>query len=682
MMMVSVSFSASICNISISSYISQNYPNAVLFSSSEYKSSTIVDNSSITCSTPSSLIFDLYDKGSYKILNFTQMTYIKKSAYGGGDYYVDSTQVIGSYYICSDSSKKYDFSTSTCKAYTPTPICTADQDLVAGICVPKCPSGQSVGTDGRCAGACSSGSHWDYNATVPACAGDIKYGEKLLHDSGAYHVLFADGALMYCRTDGKCTTTNLEGNVIDNRWYEGSIPPAPNVYTDLFNDALTITGNLIGKTLQFAGYTVGLSASGAGLLMSDNPVTGALNPGVLAGAGLVSLGNLLVSDSEKILMTPKQNEPMNVKIVTNSSSSSDSFDSVSSKTPSDGTPVFSQNGLYTYKQITDANLKTVWDTAAGVGTLPPNSLVRGSDIIYPTNNPNTAIINSPTQVEIIKTNPDNTAQSVVINKSDLANTAKNGTDLPYVAKDYAAPQINNNGTVTQPTTSTPSSTSPKTNDTVSTNPKTGDTTTQNAANASGVATTSDGKSIDLSGVKGSIDQLGKQLEKGNGLLEKGNGLLEKGNSLAEAGNGILNGIKSDTGSMRGSLNDIKDLMSQSSDGLSEHEWTNGIPTDYSVFETWKDTWNNLKTSYDSVSSKGDELLGIVNGDSLTLDLPKGSVQQCPYNGSLDFVFAQIPLSFDLCAVFFPLRAVFYTMFYLFFVFKILFASLKTLMRMA
>ena len=217
---------------------------------------------------------------------------------------------------------------------------------------------------------------------------------------------------------------------------------------------------------------------------------------------------------------------------------------------------------------------------------------------------------------------------------------------------------------------------------MSTNPITGETQTQNAANASGVANMSDGKSIDLSGIKGSIDQLGKQLEKGNGLLEKANGLLE-------AGNGILNGIKGDTGSMKGSLNGIQGslngilgLMSQSSDGLSEQEWSNGIPTDYSVFETWKEAWNNLKGDFDSVATKGNELNELVSGGKLVLNLPKGSVQQCPYNGSIDLVFAVVPLSFDFCTVLSPFRPVFYTMFYLFFVFTILFTSLKTLMRMA
>lgn len=554
---------------------------------------------------------------------------------------------------------------------TPPITCTADQDLVAGICVPKCPSGQTVGTDGRCSAPCSTGSHWDYNATVPSCVGDIKYGEKIQMDSGSYYVSFYDGALMYCRTDGKCTTMDQNGNVIDNRWYEGSIPSAPNVYTDLFNDALTLTGNLVGKTLQFAGYTLGLSSSGGGLLLDNTGVLGAINPGVITGAGLVTLGNLLVSDSEKIVMTPKDNSPMNVNIVTNSSTPSDSFDSVSSKTPADGSPVFSQNGLYTYKQITDANLKTVWDTAAGVGTLPPNSLVRGSDIIYPSNNPNTAIINSPTQVEIIKTNPDNTAQSVVINKTDLANTAKNGTDLPYVAKDYAAPQINNNGTVTQPVTSTPSATSPKTNNSTSTNPTTGQTTTQNAANASGVANTSDGKSIDLSGVKGSIDQLGNQ--------------LNKLNSSSEAGNGILNGIKSDTGSMKGSLNGISDSFDSIKSLLNDTDvptTSHSIPKDTSAadWNSWKSTWENAKSSFDGVSSQIDEFSSLFQ-NGFTLNLVNSNITQCPYDLTLDLVFIQVPISFDFCQVFSPLRNVIYTFFYLLFSFYIISFSVKMFLRM-
>lgn len=603
------------------------------------------------------------------------------------------TGAIPPYYGC-DIQYKYAVVSSTSP-------CSSNQTLTNGQCVnnvPTCNADQILDTaTNTCKPKCVTGSHYD--ATLKICSSDFEQDDKYTFENGNFIVYWADGAETYCDvSEEKCITHDKNFKVIPNRYLNPELAPDGTIaHGGLVPNSLPVSSwgsavydtlgkplvNAAGFVLQALGTYIAIEATGSGSYLVNPTGLNSINPFAVLGAGLFTLGSAMVTPDEVVVATPTNTDNgVKVNVSTNSGVSFDSLSSVSSSTPQNGTPAFSPNGIYTYKQITDANLKTVWDTAGGVGKLPPTALVLGSDIIYPTNNPNTAIINSPTQIEIVKTSPDNTAQSVVINKADLANTASSGTDLPYAVKDYKAPVINNDGTVTQPITSTPSSISPTTGNNMSTDPITGETKTQNAANASGVANMSDGKSIDLSGIKGSIDQLGKQLEKGNGLLEKANGLLE-------TGNGILNGIKSDTGSMKGSLNSIqgslsgiKDLMSQSSDGLSESEWSNGIPTDYSVFETWKEAWNNLKGDFDSVTTKGNELNELVSGGKLVLNLPKGSVQQCPYNGSIDLVFAVVPLSFDFCTVLSPFRPVFYTMFYLFFVFTILFASLKTLMRMA
>ena len=435
--------------------------------------------------------------------------------------------------------------------------------------------------------------------------------------------------------------------------------------------------NAAGFVLQALGTYIAIEATGSGSYLVNPTGLNSINPFAVLGAGLFTLGSAMVTPDEVVVATPTNTDNgVKVNVSSNSGVSFDSLSAVSSSTPENGTPAFSPNGIYTYKQITDANLKTVWDSAGGVGKLPPTALVLGSDIIYPTKNPNTAIINSPTQIEVVKTSPDNTAQSVVVNKADLANTASSGTDLPYTVKDYKAPVINNDGTVTQPITSTPSSISPTTGNNTSTNPTTGQTTTANAANASGVANMSDGKSIDLSGVKGSIDQLGKQLEKGNGLLEKSN-------SLAEAGNGILNGIKSDTGSMKNSLNDIKGLMDKFSDGDDVPTTSHNIPKDTSAgdWNSWSATWQNAKSSFDGVSTQISEFSSLFE-NGFTVNLINTNVQQCPYNATLDLVFSQIPISFDLCIVFSPLRNVIYTFFYLLFCSFILSFSIKTFLRIS
>jgi len=552
---------------------------------------------------------------------------------------------------------------SACNNVNPTPTCTADQDLVAGVCVPKCPDGQTVGADGICAGTCTTGSHWDYNATIPSCVGDIKYGEKLQHDSGAFHVLYEDGALMYCRTDGKCLTTDSSGEVIPNRYYAGGIPEAPNVYSDLLNDALTLTGNLVGKTLQIAGYTIGVSSSGFGILLSeDNPVAGAINPGVLAGASLVSLGNLLVTNNEKIITTPTDSGNA-VKVYFNDSSTNNA--SISDSAPADGSKatVPNSNGATVQKLYSEETLKEYQSHWAGQGEL-------GATVLSATDQVYLSIMETNKQIKAIQKTSETTATVTEINKSDIANTVANGTDLPYTQKQVTQ-TINNDGTVKTTETTTPSTVSPKNNNNTSTNPTTGQTTTTPSSALSGTANTSDGKSIDLSGVTSRLDGLGKQ--------------LTKLNETATTGNGLLGDIKSNTASASSSLNSIQGSVNAIKNDIERTDISSiphNIPKDTSGgdWNTWKATWDNVKSSLDSVKDQTDSFKSLFE-NGFSLDLTGGTVTQCPYSSTVDFGFFTFPLSIDVCAFSSSFRSVFYALFYLFFVRDIFIFSFKMFMRM-
>ena len=543
------------------------------------------------------------------------------------------------------------------------PTCTADEELIAGICVPKCPTGQTVGTDGICAGTCSTGSHWDYNATIPSCVGDIKYGEKLQHDSGAFHVLYEDGALMYCRTDGKCLTTDSSGEVIPNRYYAGGIPEAPNVYSDLLNDALTLTGNLVGKTLQIAGYTIGVSSSGFGILLSeDNPVAGAINPGVLAGASLVSLGNLLVTNNEKIITTPTDSGNA-VKVYFNDSTTNNA--SITDSAPADGSKatVPNSNGVTVQKLYSEETLKQYQNSWAGQGEL-------GATVLSAADQVQLSILETQNQIKAIQKTSETTATVTEINKSDIANTVANGTDLPYTQKQVTQ-TINNDGTVTTKTNTTVGTVATATNTNTNTNGTTGQTTSANPSTGTSTANSSNGTSFDLSGVTSRLDGLGKQLTKLNGTAETGNGLLGDIKSNTASASSSLNSIQ-------GSLNTIKNDMERTDIPLISHN----IPKDTSGgdWNTWKATWDNIKSSLDSVKDQTDSFKSLFQ-NGFTLNLTGGSIQQCPYSKTVDFGFFTFPLSIDICEFLSPFRSVFYALFYLIFLRDILIFSFKMFMRM-
>jgi len=550
-------------------------------------------------------------------------------------------------------------------------------------------------TNGECvisSPTCVTGSHIDSDLNL--CMGDYDQ-VKTTFDNGNFIVYFSDGAEMYCDvSEEKCITHDKNFNVIPNRFLNPNLNPDGTVKDNgLIPDSLPVSSwlgtaydaygkpitNAAGQFFQALGWVIAYESMGDGSFVISPTGLNSLNPFAVLGSGLFTLGSAMVTPDDVVIATPTNtNNGVSVNVSSNSGVSFDQLSTVSSSTPESGTPVFSKNGIYTQRQITEANLKTVWDNAAGVGKMPATALILGSDIIFPTNSPSTALINSPTQVEIVKTSPDNTAQSIVVNKADLANTASSGTDLPYTVKDYKAPVINNDGTVTQATTSTPSSTSPSNGNTTSTNPTTGQTTTTPSSSLNGTANTSDGKSIDLSGVTGRLDSMGKQLEKLNGTAQSGNELLGSINNKAASMANSLNSIQGNTASLKDTLNSIKDGFLDTDIPTTPHN----IPKDTSGgdWNSWSSTWDNAKASFDGVSSQVGEFSSLFQ-NGFTLNLINSNIIQCPYESTIDLVFAQIPLSFDFCRVFSPLRNVIYTFFYLFFCFSITFFSVKMFLRM-
>lgn len=539
-------------------------------------------------------------------------------------------------------------------------------------------------TNGECVAStltCETGSHVDSDLNL--CMGDYNQ-TKTTFDNGNFIVYFSDGAEMYCDvSEEKCITHDKNFNVIPNRFLNPNLNPDGTVKDNgLIPDSLPVSSwlstaydaygkpvtNAAGQFFQALGWVIAYESTGDGSFVISPTGLNSLNPFAVLGSGLFTLGSAMVTPDDVVIATPTNTDNgVTVNVSSNSGVSFDQLSTVASSTPESGTPVFSKNGIYTQRQITEANLKTVWDNAAGFGKMPATALILGSDIIFPTNSPSTALINSPTQIEIVKTSPDNTAQSIVVNKADLANTASSGTDLPYTVKDYKAPVINNDGTVTQATTSTPSSTSPSNGNTTSTNPTTGQTTTTPSSSLNGTANTSDGKSIDLNGVTGRLDSLGKQLEKGNGLLETGNGLLS--------------GIKGNTDSMKGSLNGIENTLNifKNTSGFSADTIEHNIPNVPSEIDSWETTYNNLKSDFDNVSSTVDELKSLVNGAPLTLNLSRGSVTTCLYSQDVDFVYFNVPFEMDLCAVFSPFSSVIYLFTYFSLMISIVFFAFKVLL---
>lgn len=528
-----------------------------------------------------------------------------------------------------------------------------------------CPSPNQI-INGSCSApsipTCPTGSHNNTEIAGSPCFSDFEQDSLNVFDNGNQLVMWADNATTWCEAStGQCLTHDVNGNRIANRFinpflyadgstgegvFRGVVPtefPSSKTIADF---ALDNIGNATGKTLQALGMGIMITGSGNGVLMYDGFAgMNLLNPSMSIGGAIFTLGNALVTPDNVIATTPDTTGNVNVNVI--QSTADASVSSMENATPTDGSPAFSPNGFYTYKQVTDANLKTIWDTAAGVGKLPPNSLVLGSDIIYPTNNPDKAIIQTPDKILFVETKPDNSATVLEVSKNDLANYANNNTDLNYIKTQVAPPTINNDGTVSQ-TSSTSVGTASASTNTNTTTSQTGTTSVSNPITGTSplvntTSSTGETGTADLSGVTSRLDKISNQLTKQNEFQDE---------------------LKKETGSVSHPFGNVD------------------APVNYYDLTSTDETLSNLKKSAEDIILQGETIKALFqNGFTPTL-LAGGTVQTCVYSSSIDLLGNAIPVSFDLCKAFSPMRPLFYSMFYLFFLISMISFSIKSIFRLA
>ena len=488
---------------------------------------------------------------------------------------------------------------------------------------------------------CGEGSH--LNTASNTCVGDFPLKASTPLESGGNFSLFEDGATMYCRPNGECETTNDKGERIPNRFVNGAIPSEISDLKDFGSYLLSKVGNAVGKTLQWGGMTMLLNGTGGGALIYEggNPALNGLNPVFVASAGLIALGNALVTEENVVLYTPKVDGVLNVDIVEKTPQTSTA--NLDAQTPSDGSPALSENGAYTQQQITAENAQTIWEKSAGVGKLPPNALVLGSDIIYPSKNPDKAIVNTPDALLMVETKPDGSSTIIEVSKNDIATSSSNNTDLNYIKKDISPTKINNDGTTTTTTNTSVGSVSTATNTNTNTSP-TGTTTTTDplsGTSPNGVITPSSdgtGSNINLSGVTSRLDKISNQLT----VQNKRNEELDNVGGVA-----YLHGVPT---------------------GTNPYDWT-----------SYQGTFDNLKNTIDGLNGQFEEMKSLFQ-NGFTLNLSGTPVDTCPYSSTIDLVGNNIAVSFDLCKTFSPMRPLFYGFFYIYFVFITITFGIKSILR--
>lgn len=527
---------------------------------------------------------------------------------------------------------------------------------------------------------CPSGSHADGQN----CVGDYPLKASTPLESGATFSLFEDGATMYCRPNGECETTNDKGERIPNRFVNGAIPSEISDLKDFGAYLLSKVGNAVGKTLQWGGMTMLLNGTAGGALIYEggNPALNGLNPVFLASAGLISLGNALVTEENVVLYTPKVDGVLNVDIVEKTAQTSTA--NLDASTPSDGSPVLSENGAFTQQQITAQNAQTIWDTAGGVGKLPPNALVLGSDITYPSNNPDKAIVNTPDAVIMVKTNSDGSSTIVKVNKNDIANTQNHNTDLIYEKQEISPEKITNDGKTEQTQITTPTSVSPLDNFPKTTNPKTGLPDYVDYDPRTGLK---DGKVYSTATGQAVTDTNGNPLGTGTGAAPDGVSPLApiKPGVPSPDGNGTgssidLKGVTSRLDKISNQLT-VQNKRDEELDNLGGVAYLHGLPTGTNPYDwtSYQGTFDNLKSTIDNLNGQFEEMKSLFQ-NGFTLNLSGTPVDTCPYNSTIDLDGRAIAVSFDLCKTFSPMRPLFHGFFYLFFVFVITSFGVKSILR--
>lgn len=174
----------------------------------------------------------------------------------------------------------------------------------------------------------------------------------------------------------------------------------------------------------------------------------------------------------------------------------------------------------------------------------------------------------------------------------------------------------------------------------------------------------------------------------NNGVNKLNTGIDKTNSILDNHSKILGEIESGIEQTVNLLSFVKDATKNSSDLLTALSViepvanSHNIPTstDGGDWNTYKEAWDNTKSSFSNVNDKVTSLTGLFQ-NGFQLDLARGPVISCAYQTTVDFGYFQIPFEYDFCSFASPYRTIFYTFFYLLFSIAILSFSINTFLRL-
>jgi len=499
-------------------------------------------------------------------------------------------------------------------------ICTSNQTLINGVCVDNIPT-------------CPLGEHNDETLEGSPCVPDYPIeNDYLSPDTGSRFVSYADGVKCLIKGDFSATCYNTLGDTVPNRYYDGQMPTSIN--WDYIN--IDSSNNSVYKKLSLGETAFNLAYNAAGDF--------AAFVGAVAIMPFYPIIQTLYHDKvtdEAVQVYLDPSRPNAVKVDLASIPDTPLNDLADTETAVANSPT--NKIILLDGTVVEKVVDTSW---AGSGNpIYKYNVVKQGDSVF-TNGHVTGsyMITSPDTIKIATIQPDNSLNVTEISKNELASNASANTDINYIQKNITAPSINNDGTTSSTTSTSVGTIDSKTGATTTTTSD-GNTTIKDPAKpdlpvpAPITPNPAGGSTIDLSGIAGRLDKISNQLTKQNNFFGK-------------------------------------------LDSATASETANPIPTDASNgdWTSFATTWDNIKSSYDSVVTKGDELTNLVNG-GFSLSLTGGELVTCPYNSTIDLVGTSIPVSFDLCKAFSLMRPVLYTMFYLIMVFTILSTSIKYILRM-
>lgn len=529
-----------------------------------------------------------------------------------------------------------------------------------------CPSGQSLNDVGECVAplspVCQLGFH---NDTSPEklCIADFPIASTDTLATGSKLINFEDGKMMLLRPDGSAEMwdKNTGEFIFPNRAYNGVIPPSASFNPLSFNPSEPIQY----KELTFGDF-VAFEFNQAGLALKSVA-------NVLAGA--ITLPIFMAISTKQ--QTPEgdiitQKRSANAVSIDLSKMDFSNIDFSEYENTATSTPQTIPNtDIQVQKITTPPNPKDPNNWAGAGSTIKGYSGVVsvGSVISLRPNNPNTALITSPTDVKIATIKPDGSVEATIFDKQDLKNTATNETPLRVKEIKITPEKLANDGTYSQEQTTKQSTLTPSTNnlagidlrtglpEIVDYNPRTGvkdgnlySTSTGlpvgpgTPAGLPGVAPITPAPaggtgSIDLSGVTSRLDKISNQLTLENQFFEK----LDKATSSETA-------------------NPIDHVKGQG------------------LIDTFSTSWGNIKSDFDRITAMTDEAQNTIK-QGFTFSLAHGIVNECPYSLDFDYGAGISVIKVDFCKSFSPLRPTLYVLFNLFFQSILLLFAFKSITRL-